>query len=66
VISIVLSICLLSDPTICREQPIPVADPIDPVKCMLTAMPYVAQWGSEHPNWQIVRMSCRNDAEKAI
>ena len=65
-ISIILSVCLLNDPAVCREQPIPLAEQVDPRQCVLTAMPYVAQWGSEHPDWQIMRMSCRNGEEKAI
>jgi hypothetical protein len=66
VIAIVLSVCLMNDPAICHEETIPVVEQIDSRQCVLSAMPYAAQWGSDHPEWKIVRWSCRAGGEKEI
>jgi len=48
-IAIILSTCLVSDPSVCRDQKIPLSSEISPVRCMMTAPPHVAQWSEAHP-----------------
>jgi hypothetical protein len=58
-IAIVLSTCLLADPGVCRDQTIPLMAEVSPARCMMKAPPHVAKWSEEHPEWRIVRWSCR-------
>jgi hypothetical protein len=58
-IVIVLSTCLINDPSVCREQTIPLDSETTPLRCMMTAPPHVAQWNVEHPRWRITRWRCR-------
>ena len=37
-----------------------------PVRCMKAALPHLAQWNEEHPQWRIVRWQCRPATEQDI
>jgi hypothetical protein len=63
-IAIILSTCLLSDPSVCREETIPLANEVSAVRCVMTAPPHVAQWSTEHPEWRVVRWRCRLTTER--
>jgi hypothetical protein len=64
-IAIILSTCLLSDPEVCREQIIPLDSEVaSTTRCVMTAPPHVAQWSVEHPEWRVVRWSCRPLTER--
>jgi hypothetical protein len=65
-IAIILSTCLVNDPTVCREQTIPLLHDISPVRCMMTAPPHVARWSEEHPQWRVVRWQCRTGSQREI
>ena len=58
-IAIILSTCLVSDPTVCRDQSIPLSYEASATQCMKSALPRVAQWSEEHPGWRVVRWQCR-------
>jgi hypothetical protein len=58
-IAIIISTCLISDPSVCRDQTIPLDSEISPARCMMTAPPHVAQWNEEHPQWRVMRWQCR-------
>jgi hypothetical protein len=57
-IAVILSACLVNDPSVCREYRIPLASNISAMQCLVTAMPHVAQWTEEHPHWRVVRWQC--------
>jgi hypothetical protein len=61
-LAIVVSACLIADPSVCRTDAMRVDVP--PAKCMLSAASFVAQWGVEHPSWRVVRWQCRPASEK--
>ncbi|HEX5998383.1 MAG TPA: hypothetical protein VFZ16_03135 [Hyphomicrobiaceae bacterium] len=65
-IAIILSTCLISDPGICRDQSIPLASEVSPLRCVMWAPPHVAQWSEEHPLWRVVRWRCRSTNEREI
>jgi hypothetical protein len=65
-IAVILSTCLVTDPTICREYSIPLSTETSAIRCLTTAMPHVAQWSEEHPHWRVVRWQCRAANQKAI
>ncbi|MGH6815826.1 MAG: hypothetical protein ACREC6_08980 [Hyphomicrobiaceae bacterium] len=58
-IAIVLSICLHSDPAVCRDHHIPLLYGISPAQCMMLAQPHIAKWNEEHPEWRVIRWRCR-------
>jgi hypothetical protein len=57
-IVIVLSVCLVAAPDVCREQVIP-SPQASPMGCMMKAPLRMALWSDEHPEWRIVRWQCR-------
>lgn len=65
-LAIVVSVCLISDPAICRDERISLVTNVSPQKCLMSAPPYVAQWNGEHPDWRVVRWRCSNADEKDI
>lgn len=58
-IAIILSTCLVSNPSDCRDHKIPLLPEVSAIQCMKAAMPHVAKWSEEHPQWHIVRWQCR-------
>jgi hypothetical protein len=65
-IALILSTCLVNDPAVCRDHKIVLSSQITPFQCMNSAMPHVAQWSEEHPQWRIVRWRCRPATEQDI
>lgn len=57
-IAIVISACLLNDPSVCKDYRIPLASGIDATHCMTNALPHFAPWAEEHPGWRIARWRC--------
>jgi hypothetical protein len=57
-IAIILSTCLISVPSVCRDQRIPLSSEISAIQCMRSALPHIAQWSEEHPRWRVVRWQC--------
>jgi hypothetical protein len=57
-IAIIISICLISDPGVCRDHTIPLDSEITSTNCMIKASPHVARWSQEHPEWRVVRWRC--------
>ena len=57
-ISIVISACLLADPSDCREHRLPFMRDIDPAQCVQYAQPHAAGWASENPGWEIKGWRC--------
>jgi len=65
-IALVVSACLISNPSVCREQRIPLTVDLSKARCAIDAAPQLAQWNGEHPDWRIVRWRCADAGEKDI
>ncbi len=65
-LTIVMSICLISDPSICREERIGRQISTSPQQCAMSAAPRIAEWNGEHPDWRVVRWRCSRADEKEI
>ncbi len=65
-IALILSTCLVRDPAVCRDHKIVLAPEVTAFQCMKSAMPQVARWSEEHPQWRIVRWQCRPATEQDI
>jgi hypothetical protein len=64
---IVLYVCLLADPTACKEEHLPnLVQTNQPSKCATVSMLYMAQWMGEHPAWKLVRWSCTRPGERSL
>jgi hypothetical protein len=56
---ILLSICLLSQPSQCREDRISLSyEAANPIVCLRTAQSRLAAWQAAHPEWQINSWRC--------
>lgn len=56
--TIILSACLIADPSRCQDFRVPITVDMDPIHCTMRAPPYFAQWIEEHPAWRVVRWKC--------
>lgn len=65
-LAIVISVCLVKDPTICRNERLPLLINASPNRCAMGAAPYLAQWSGEHPDWRVVRWRCASADERDI
>ena len=57
-IAIIISACMLSDPSVCKDYKIQLDIEVEPGKCALYAPPYFVPWADEHPGWQIKKWRC--------
>lgn len=56
---IVMSICMLATPALCREERLNLSyEDSSPMACMLQSQPAMAQWSASHPDWRIDRWKC--------
>lgn len=56
---LVLLVCLAASPEACREERLIVSDaPADSRMCMVGAVPTIAEWSGDHPEWRISRWKC--------
>ena len=58
-LAVIVSVCLISDPQVCKDEHIPLSVAMSPGSCMMSASPHLAQWSEEHPGWRIVKWRCR-------
>jgi hypothetical protein len=56
---VILSVCLLSSPTTCKEERVQQSDEQrPPIACLVEGQNTVAQWGVAHPQWRINKWTC--------
>lgn len=57
---LVLSICLMASPAMCREEAVPVGaeTPATASQCLMEAPIIVAEWSGIHPKWTVTRWRC--------
>ena len=63
---IILSACLTTNSTVCKDYKISVNPDLDVNGCMMDAPPHFAQWAEEHPGWQIKRWRCTAKSDSDI
>jgi hypothetical protein len=59
-IEIAAAVCMISAPERCRDISLTFeAESVNPGMCMMQGQTQLAEWTQSHPNWRIVRFSCR-------
>jgi hypothetical protein len=62
-LALVVFACLTATPSECRDHRVPLDAAVDPTRCMLMALPFVAKWADEHPGWEVRKFECRPASE---
>lgn len=60
---IVVTACLLSNPSDCAERHIPVYADVSLMGCMMGAQGEIARWRELHADLRVARWRCQTDAE---
>jgi hypothetical protein len=64
---IVLVVCLLADPSKCKEQRLEgVVETSDPGRCAVASVPYMAEWMNGHPAYKLVSWRCAKEGEQSL
>ncbi|HSM40516.1 MAG TPA: hypothetical protein VK862_07170 [Afifellaceae bacterium] len=58
-IELVISVCMISDPQVCKNVHFTeTAGNMTPMQCMMQGQQQIAEWANTHPKWQIRRWRC--------
>ena len=52
-LELVLTVCAVAQPATRRDQRVLIDSDTTPWECAMSAPPFIAKWGSEHPDLQI-------------
>jgi hypothetical protein len=56
---ILMSICLLADPSTCREERLSFSfEQANPMTCMIRSQETIAEWKESHPDWTVSAWKC--------
>jgi hypothetical protein len=66
VIAILLTVCLIGDPSHCRDHKIALLPGVTVIQCLMTAPPHIAQWSQDHPGWHVERWQCGDASRENI
>ncbi|WP_226579679.1 hypothetical protein [Acuticoccus sediminis] len=58
IIQLVVAVCLNTNPSVCSEERFSFLEQTTPQSCTMRAMPYLAQWAGEHPQYKIKSWKC--------
>jgi hypothetical protein len=58
IVDLILAVCMISDPQRCRDEHLYFESHGSLRACMWEAVPTIAQWSGEHPQWQVKRFRC--------
>ncbi len=58
-LELVLTVCAVAQPSTCRDQRVLLDSDTTPWQCTMSAPPFIAKWGSEHPDWFVQRWTCQ-------
>lgn len=58
IIDLVLTICLVSNPSDCREERLHFENRGGLTNCMSVAPPEIAKWTEQHPKLRVTRWTC--------
>lgn len=56
---LVLRVCLIASPDICRDERPIVTEPLNIISCQIAGQEIAAEWESDHPNWHLSRWGCQ-------
>lgn len=60
---LLLSACLIAQPTTCRDERIPVGGgAANAFICLRNSQSVLAQWQDEHPEWHVAKWRCATNA----
>jgi hypothetical protein len=66
IMDLVLMVCLVASPETCREERVLVGAPLaDARMCMSGAVPVIAEWCEDHPDWRVQRWRCGSPRKSA-
>lgn len=57
-VDLAFAVCLLAQPQVCREEHLYFESGGSLRQCVNQAMPHLARWAGEHPQWHVVRWRC--------
>lgn len=57
-VSLILTVCLVSDPKDCHVEQYMFESHGSLNACMFEAVPYIAEWAGNHPNMKVARWHC--------
>ena len=57
---LILSICLLTSPSVCKEEMLFVGGEqvVMPSQCIMEAPIAIAEWSETHPKWRVTKWRC--------
>ena len=58
IIQLVVAVCLNTNPNVCSEERISFLEQTTQTACTMRAMPYLAQWAGDHPQYKIMGWKC--------
>jgi hypothetical protein len=59
-IELVLSICLIAEPSRCKDVHLTFMEGADtPHACMMNGQTEIAKWMDSHPDWRVAKWGCR-------
>jgi hypothetical protein len=58
IVDLIIAVCLSANPSACRDEHLYFESHGSLRQCMAEAMPTMAKWAGEHPQWKIVRFHC--------
>lgn len=65
-LELVISVCLLSDPTRCKDVSLTYFnDGASPMQCMMKSQIEISKWAEGHPKWFAKKWSCRRAGQIA-
>lgn len=58
-IELVMSICLIAEPSRCKDVRLSFAEEnVTPHACLMNGQIEIAKWMEGHPDWQVAKWSC--------
>jgi hypothetical protein len=58
-IELVMSVCMISEPTRCKDVRLNFAEQsVTPHECMFNGQIEIAKWSETHPDWQVAKWGC--------
>jgi hypothetical protein len=58
IVDLILAVCMIGQPSTCREEHLYFESHGTLNRCMMEAVPTLAKWAAEHPDWRITRFHC--------
>jgi hypothetical protein len=57
-VDLIIAVCMLENPTACEEKHLYFESHGSLRACMFEAMPAMAEWAGNHPQWHVERFHC--------